>query len=527
MVKKVNLVAEVSQIELQVAVIGAAGGVGIAVSNTTESSGVTLTSTGSCNVQYKVGDGLWLNLQKDQGIDLAVNLAVTSLYLRRSTHDMGACSANIVIDSQPFASIASQQLGKFASNFSGDIGIPGMQGFGVGIAPSLPAGIAEMFGCKNPASDNYGSYQYTDGSIMVYVPAFFYKVGADINGIAINRIDVKSYGTYADVASATAAGYALHRAFYNNGTIRPGVFVDKYQCSNNGGIASSLKNGNPLSSNSAHNPFSGLTGAPANIYGGAIAAAKTRGASFFCASIFIHKMLALLSLAHAQASTGTAFCAWYDPAGVTNFPKGCNNNALRDSNDATLLYVSDGYSNCGKTGSSNALARTTHNGQNCGVADLNGNMWEIAPGLTSDGVNYYILKTAADMTAATGGNTLSTDLWGAAGLAALYTSIGATYESLTASGTNKIFGAATQVLSPATTGDAWAMAGAGVPLATGVGGSNLFGSDYMYDARPNELCVLSGATWGYGGSAGVWALYLDTVRGYSNAAVGFRSASYL
>ena len=411
--------------------------------------------------------------------------------------------------------------------FEGHIGIPGTQVFGVGVAPSLPAGMAEMFGCRIPGSDNYGNYQYTDGSIMVYTPAFVYKYGTGTNGLALNRVDIKPLSHFASVAAANAEGYAVHRAFYNNGTIRPGVFVDKYQCSNNAGIASSLKNGNPLSSNSAHNPFGGLTGAPANIYGGAIAAAKTRGASFFCASIFIHKMLALLSLAHAQASTGTAFCAWYDPAGVTNFPKGCNNNALRDNNDATLLYVSDGYSNCGKTGSSNALARTTHNGQNCGVADLNGNMWEIAPGLTSDGVNYYILKTAADMTAATGGNTLSTDLWGAAGLAALYTSIGATYESLTASGTNKIFGAATQVLSPATTGDAWAMTGAGVPLATGVGGSNLYGSDYMYDARPNELCVISGAYWAGGGTAGVWALNLNNVRGSSDAYVGFRSASYL
>lgn len=407
-----------------------------------------------------------------------------------------------------------------------NIGTPGLQGFGLGVAPSLPAGMAEMFGCKNPASDNYGNYQYTDGSIMVYVPAFFYKVGTGTNGLAINRINVKSYNTYADVASANAAGYALHRAFYNANAIRPGVFVDKYQCSNNAGTASSIKNGNPLSSNAVHNPFNALTGAPANIYGGAIAAAKTRGGIFFCASIFVHKMLALLSVAHGQASTGTAFCAWYDPAGVTSFPKGCNNNALGDVNDSTLLYVSDGYSNCGKTGSSNALARTTHNGQNCGVADLNGNMWEIAPGLSSDGANYYLLKTTADINTATGGNTLASDLWGATGLAALYDNIGATYESMTASNTNKVFGSAAQALSPATSGAAWAMTGAGVPLATGVGGSNLFGNDQLYDARPNELCVISGADWNHGG-AGVWALSLNHARGNSSSNVGFRSASYL
>ncbi|MDD5479689.1 hypothetical protein [Rhodoferax sp.] len=407
------------------------------------------------------------------------------------------------------------------------IGNPGQQGFGVGICPALPTGFSAMYGTSDPASDNYGNYQYTDGSVMVWVPAFFYKIGTGSNGLGVNRVDIRAYAAFANVAAANAEGFALHRAFYNAGAIQLGVFVDKYQCSNNSGVASSVKNGNPLSSSSAHNPFGGLTGAPANNYGGAIAAAKTRGITFFCASLFVHKMLALLSLAHAQASTGTAFCAWFDAAGVTNFPKGNNNNALRDANDATLLYVSDGYSNCAKTGSSNALARTTHNGQACGVADLNGNMWEIAPGLTSDGANYYLLKIAANITTATGGNALATDLWGATGLVALYDNVGTTYESMTASNTNKVFGAATQVLSPAISGTAWAMTGAGIPLVTGVSGSNAFGTDYFYDARPNELCVISGAAWVHGGTAGVWALLLDHVRGNSNHHVGFRSASYL
>ncbi len=407
------------------------------------------------------------------------------------------------------------------------IGVAGQQGFGVGICPALPAGFSAMYGTFDSAGDNYGNYLYSDGSVMVWVPAFYYKIGTGTNGLAINRVDIRAYTAFVDVAAANAEGFALHRAFYNAGAIQAGVFVDKYECSNNAGVASAIKNGNPLSSNSAHNPFSALTGAPANSYGGAIAAAKTRGAKFFCASIFVHKMLALLSLAHAQASTGTAACAWFDAAGVTNYPKGNNNNALRDANDSTILYVSDGYPNCGKTGSSNALARTTHNGQACGVADLNGNMWEVAPGLTSNGSSYYLLKTGADIAAATGGNTLATDLWGVAGLAALYDNVGATYESLTASATNKIFGAATQVLSTATSGTAWAMTGAGIPLATGVGGANVFGNDYFYDARPNELCVVSGASWGHGGNAGVWALLLSGARGSSNDYVGLRSASYL
>ena len=408
-----------------------------------------------------------------------------------------------------------------------NIGTPGQQGFGVGVPANLPSGFAAMVGSTDAASANYGNYQYADGSVMCYVPAFFYKWGTGANGLTVNAVDIKPFGAFASVATAEAAGYALHRAFYNAGSIRPGVFVDKYQCSNNGGVASSIKNGNPLSSAADHNPFNSLTGAPANNYGGALAAAKTRGAQFFCNSRFIFAALALLAYAHGRAATGTTNCAWYDASGVSNFPKGNNNNALGDANDGTIAYVSDGYSNCGKTGSANFFARTTHNGQASGVADLNGNMWEVNTGLTSDGTNFYLLKTSANAAALTGSNTLSTDAWGATGITANYDSLGATYESLQARSTVVTYGSATQVFSAATTGTAWTAAGAGVPLAGGTTGSNAFGNDGLWDYRPNELCVISGGHWAHGSYAGAWALFLDYVRSDSGSYVGLRAASYL
>jgi hypothetical protein len=407
----------------------------------------------------------------------------------------------------------------------GSIGTPGQQGFGVGIAPELPAGFVALSGATDPASPNYGNYQFSDGSVMVYVPAFVYKYGTGSNGLAVNVVDVKSFTAYESLAAANAAGYALHRAFYNAGSIRPGVFVDKYQCSNNNGVASSLRNGNPLSSAADHNPFSGLTGSHSNIYAGAITAAKTRGTRFFCNTRFIHAALALLANAHASASTSTTFCAWYMPA--ANFPKGCNNNALGDSNDASISYVSDGHSNCGKTGSANFAAKVSHNGQLSGVMDLNGNMWEVNLGLTSNGTHYFLLRTTTDVNAITSGTTLATDAWGATGLAAMYDNIGETYESLTATNSVKNFGAAGQVLSQATSGTAWGATGAGIPLATGTGGSNQFGNDGLWDFRPDQLCVISGGNWADGSGAGVWTLFLNSVRGDSHSPVGFRAAFYL
>lgn len=296
------------------------------------------------------------------------------------------------------------------------IGRPGQQGFGAGICPAVPAGFAPMAGYSDPASDNYGNYLCTDGSVMVWIPAFYYRLNDARNptyaGYTTNSVDVIPYSAFADVAAANAAGYALHRAFYDGGSIQPGFFVDKYKCSNNSGTASSIRNGNPLSTHATdHNPIAALTGAPASNYGGCFAAAKTRGAAFFPATAFIRSALALLALAHGQAATSRAWCAWFDGAGTTNYPKGCNNNALKDQNDATVVYQSDGYSNSGKTGSATNIAKTTHNGQECGVADLNGGMWEVAPGVTCvAGTKAITAATQANPVALTvTGHGLTTD----------------------------------------------------------------------------------------------------------------------
>lgn len=412
------------------------------------------------------------------------------------------------------------------------IGVPGQQGFGVGIAPEIPAGFAPLYGTNDPASDNYGNYQFSDGSVMVYIPAFYYRYGTGSNGGAINVVDIKPFTHWASVAAANAEGYALHRAFYNGGSIRQGVFVDKYLASNNGGVASSLKNGVVITSAQRGSlstaTFASLTGAPSNNLAGAIAAAKTRGSRFFCNTRFIRGALALLANAHGSAATGTTYCAWYS-AGSTNFPKGCNNNALGDANDAAITFVNDGNGtfNTGRTGSANFMARTTHNGMMCGVADLNGIVWETELGFTSNGTSFFMLNTGVDVGTITGGTTLATDAWGATGLAAMYTNIGATYESLTNSASNKVFGNAAQVLSAATSGTAWGFAGLGIPLAGGVGGSNQFGNDHLYDARTTDLCVISGGVWDNGGDAGVWTLGLNFSRANSTIYIGLRAASYL
>ncbi len=290
------------------------------------------------------------------------------------------------------------------------IGTPGAMGFGVGICPpeNLPVGMVGLPGYDQLGHDNYGNYQFTEGSVMIWVPRFYYRIGHTSNPTyatyGVNSIDIKGIDTYPTTALANAAGYALHRAFIDGGVEKLGFFRDKYKCSKvangSGFTAGSIKNGLPLSSSAVHNPFSGLTGG-ANYYYSALDLAHRRdgvdgavnaSSIFFCSSQFLRSAIAMLSMAHGQAATSTANCAWY--LANKNYPKGCN-NALSDIDDTTVKWESDGYDagsgvyTCGKTGSAgygggagNVFAKSTHNGQNCGSTDDNGLMYEVSIGLT-------------------------------------------------------------------------------------------------------------------------------------------------
>jgi len=507
---------------------------------------------------------------------------------------------------------------RYSAIVANTIGTAGQAGFGVGVCPNLPDGFTPMQGFSVPVSDNYGNYQYKDGSVMVWVPKFFHKIGNGSNGLDVNDIDIKPASYFGSTAEANSAGYALLRAFTDNGIEQAGFFDDKYKCSKrawgSGYIASSIAGGLPISTASAHNPIADLTACSGNYYYEAINAAHARdgvngavnaASIFFVQSQFINSALAILSMAHGQAATATTYCAWYDA--TYNYPKGCNNNALDDVDDGTVSYTSDGYSNCGKTGSGVPFAKTTHNGQACGIADLNGLMYEINLGVTCiaadktitaatnanpcqvtavghgrstgdyamvrsvggmteindkiftitvvdadnftlDGVDstafaayssggsitvgdFYMAKEATAMKDFTSGNSLSTDHWGATGVAAMMDAFDMMFETAYPSNgfAQRMGSGANQVLSEAVTGNPFLLTCLGIPKdAAGVDvtGTNLFGKDYFYQYIRNELCVLSGGHWNSSSAAGVWLSSWNFSRTDSSNAVGFRCACY-
>jgi len=247
-----------------------------------------------------------------------------------------------------------------------EIGLVGEMGFGVASCPDelLKTGYVKMTGHNDKSSKNYGRLMDSNGSEFFYIPPFHYKM----------------VGNVITIASKQTTGFnpAPFMLWDSNGFYAPA-----YLMGNVGGKLVSKQYLDPVSTKSSHNPIGDLQSAPANNYGGFVDACNAMG--YKCLSIFEWHSLALLSLAQSQSGAGSESVAFNDIAPY--FPKGCNNNALGDTNDSTLSFLESGYSNCALTGSANNIAKTTHNGQTCGVADVNGDMYKIVTGLT------YMAKT--------------------------------------------------------------------------------------------------------------------------------------
>jgi len=393
------------------------------------------------------------------------------------------------------------------------IGTAGQIGFGVATCPSylVPDGWTGMAGHDDIASPNYGNYTDANGSVLVYIPKHYYKyVG--------NELYISQYA---------ASGYVVDRSFINAGAEVNGLFIYKYGASNLNGVFASQKMGNPLSTSSAHNPISGLTGSHANNYGGLYTAVKTAGTDYYLTSIFNYSMLARLAFAHGKAATSTTACAYIDVN--PKMPKGCLANVLRDVNDSGVTFTSDGYSNCAKTGSGTPFAKTTHNGQECGIADLNGNMWEVASGfIRYDSDGFLVLKESVDIRSivndsvtTAGGGAYDRDLYDVIDISDLVSANdGWTYLG---NGAESVF-----AMSTTRTTAEYKRTALGIPKATGVSasGTTEFGNDGVYRYLRNEMACQCGGNWSYTSYAGAFAMHLYYYRTTSLDLVGGR-ASFL
>jgi len=431
------------------------------------------------------------------------------------------------------------------------IGTPGTLGFGVGqFAGTLPAGFAALPDHDVLTSADYGNYQYADGSICCWIPRCYYRIAHPDNptyaDYGVNSIDIKGVDTYATEAAANADGYAMFRAFIDGGKVKRGFFVDKYMASPNGAgdAAISVANGVPLSltdDNNYTNTKDDLTLGLSGQLHDAVFLSRARGAGWHCVSIFQQTVLAFLSLAHAQAAASDTYCAWYDAGGTTNFPKGCNNDALGDTNDGSISYVSAGDAgdaNKPKTGSANLPAKVAHNGQACGVMDLNGTLWEVPLGITTPGAaadscerissgDVYVLKPSVALHDLTEGHNGTNDAWGdATHLATLYDAKTGFLPWGSVINWQYVGNGSNQVFAEDTSGDAYLATASGIAKATGYGsGTNLFGHDGNYRYNSENLTPVSGGRWNAAADAGVFARAWNGSRTDSYDTIGFRAGA--
>jgi hypothetical protein len=388
------------------------------------------------------------------------------------------------------------------------IGSVGEIGFGVGAIRDwqMPSGYVKMVGHDNPLSSNYGNLTDMTGSVMVVIPKFYFKI--ETNNILIS--------------SELKAGYVLHRMFINAGKEHDYILVDKYGCGNVGGVFTSKAGLDQCSTNADHNPIASLKNTPSNTYGGLYSAVKTRGDSHFLTSRFIYQGLAMLAFTHGKASTTTTACAYIDVD--PKMPKGNLNNALSDVNDSSVVFTPSGYSNCALTGSGRPFAKTTHNGQDCGIADLNGNMWEVASGFIHTDVDgFLMLKESVDITSisddGTSGGAYDVSLYDVVDISDVVSANdGWTYLG---NGANQVFDMSTDRSSIA-----YKKTMLGIPTATGHSGSGTteFGNDGVYRHLTNEMACLCGGHWGDSSNAGVFASYLVSHRTTSSSVVGGRAS---
>lgn len=387
------------------------------------------------------------------------------------------------------------------------IGKAGQQGFGVGAYGGNPSaltamGLSPMQGCEDPASENYGNYKHTNGSIMCCVPAFCYRLGnsaaPSYSRDGANALEIRDASefpqfkhnkAFSDGDADFGDGWILHRAFIDGGKMKNCFFMDKYLCSNNGSNqAASIKNADWLMCWNWNSPSSYTT----KTIGGdgcgydAITFSRARGDHYSLTTVYQWSAMAMLSLAHGQGASSTSYCAWYDSAHTTNFPKGATNSDFTDYNDSSIKYNAHSYkSPYAKTGSSNNAEKVSHNGQLCGIMDVAGMCNQLCIGATNkSSATVGLMKLSVSAHDFTKDNRVDDSL----------------HETF-----NTGFGDGTKNFSGLRNGKSgianWASCGV-IPTSTSA--NSLFGKDEYYEYYTSDVGLKMGFGYSWGDKAGVF-----------------------
>lgn len=424
-------------------------------------------------------------------------------------------------------------ISALASGGTSTIGTAGGKGFGVGIYPGDKRdldlmGLTAMDGVSDPLSENYGNYQHTNGSIMCCVPAFCYRLGnssaPSYSRDGANALEIKDASefqqfkhnkAFVDGDADFGDGWILHRAFIDGGKMKNCFFMDKYLCSNNGSNqAASIKNADWLMCYDSSSRYTTKTMGGYGCGYDAITFSRARGDHYSLTTVYQWSAMAMLSLAHGQAATSTSYCAWYDSAHNTNFPKGATSKGGTDYNDSSIKYTAHSYgSPFAKTGSSNNAEKVSHNGQLCGIMDVAGmcNQWCIGA-INSSSKSLGLMKLSVSAHNFTKDNRVNSSM----------------HDSFSGLGDGqRNFGG----LDSGKSGISWARCGV---IPSDASSRVIFGNDELYEYYGSDVGLKMGLGYSWGQNAGV---FCRCFRGYadsghyvrwvdSSAYFGFRASGY-
>jgi len=165
-----------------------------------------------------------------------------------------------------------------------EIGVAGEVGFGVGAIKdeNIPKNWKKLDGHDNINHKNYGNVSDENGSIMVWIPKFWFKW---------------TKKNKCKISSVEKDGYVIHRAFIDGGVEKDGFFIDKYECGNENGIFTSKLELEPCATY-GNSSISKLNNNPESNFGGLYKAAQTRGNNYFLTTLFIWNALGMLAYAN-------------------------------------------------------------------------------------------------------------------------------------------------------------------------------------------------------------------------------------
>ena len=380
-------------------------------------------------------------------------------------------------------------------------------GFGAGVAymPTIAAslGLTAMDGASERTHENFGNFVDSRNNVFVCIPMMYYK--ADTN----TRIDELMGVPKVEVSYIAKDGYAPFYAFKkSNGEYVPCVFVSKYIMSKGSDNKPAfVKNADPVSSDGSYNGIQQFSGVEANNIG-FFTAIRMLGSNYclhYAALRFVyymvaeaHKQKAILRFG-ARSKVPSSICAYLDIAPY--YPKG-NNTNWGDADDTSLKYTRAGSGTyqgssygVGKTGSANNLAKTTFNGQKCGIADMGGNMWEVDGGYICESTQTYILKGIDTLKSLNKDNYNNTAFFVGLNLENRRTS--SAY--MCGNGTNPLF-------TFNSSGNAYNCDNFLIPLSTGMSssGTDAYGKDYNYPLGNGNAPIFAGY---YSNSGGCGLLY--------------------